>query len=47
MEKLEGYKVLSLMRQRPEWRDIPVLVFSEENRRTPEPSHRGNERNIE
>ena len=28
MEKLDGYKVLSLMRQRPEWKDIPVLVFS-------------------
>jgi two-component system chemotaxis response regulator CheY len=28
MEKLDGYKVLALMRQRPEWKDIPVLVFS-------------------
>jgi CheY-like chemotaxis protein len=28
MEKLDGYKVLSLMRQRPQWKDIPVLVFS-------------------
>jgi CheY-like chemotaxis protein len=28
MEKLDGYKVLALMRQRPAWKDIPVLVFS-------------------
>ncbi len=28
MEKLDGYKVLSIMRQKSEWRDIPVLVLS-------------------
>jgi PleD family two-component response regulator len=28
MEKLDGYKVLSIIRQKPEWKDLPVLVFS-------------------
>lgn len=28
MEKLDGYKVLSIVRQKPEWKDIPVLVLS-------------------
>ena len=28
MDKLDGFKVLSLMRQKPGWKDIPVLVFS-------------------
>jgi PleD family two-component response regulator len=28
MERLDGYKVLSIMRQKPEWKDLPVLVFS-------------------
>lgn len=28
MERLDGYKVLSIMREKPEWKDIPVLVLS-------------------
>jgi CheY-like chemotaxis protein len=28
MERLDGFKVLSLVRQKPEWKDIPVLVLS-------------------
>ncbi len=28
MEKLDGYKVMSIMRQKPGWTDIPVLVLS-------------------
>lgn len=28
MVKLDGFKVLSIMRQKPEWKDIPVIVFS-------------------
>lgn len=28
MEKVDGFKVLAIFRSRPEWRDIPVLVFS-------------------
>ncbi len=28
MERLDGYKVLSIMRQKPEWKDVPVLVLS-------------------
>ncbi len=28
MERLDGFKVLSMMRQKPEWSKIPVLVLS-------------------
>lgn len=28
MEPLDGYKVLSIVRQKPEWKDLPVLVLS-------------------
>ena len=28
MERLDGYKVLSIVRQKPEWKDLPVLVLS-------------------
>jgi CheY-like chemotaxis protein len=28
MERMDGFKVLSMMRQKPEWSKIPVLVFS-------------------
>jgi two-component system chemotaxis response regulator CheY len=28
MERLDGYKVLSIMRAKSEWKDIPVLVLS-------------------
>jgi len=28
MERLDGYKVLSIMRQNPQWQNIPVLVLS-------------------
>lgn len=28
MERLDGYKVLSIMRESPQWQDIPVLVLS-------------------
>lgn len=28
MEGLDGYKVLSIMRQKPEWKNLPVLVLS-------------------
>jgi two-component system chemotaxis response regulator CheY len=28
MERLDGYKVLSVMRQNPQWQNIPVLVLS-------------------
>ncbi len=28
MERLDGYKVLSIVREKPEWKEIPVLVLS-------------------
>jgi CheY-like chemotaxis protein len=28
MERLDGFKVLSIMREKPEWKDMPVLVLS-------------------
>ena len=28
MQKLDGFKMLSILRQKPEWQDLPVLVFS-------------------
>jgi CheY-like chemotaxis protein len=34
MDKLDGYKVLSILKQKPEWKDIPVIVISA--RSTPE-----------
>ncbi len=28
MDKLDGFKVLSIMKQKPQWKEIPVLVLS-------------------
>ncbi len=28
MEKLDGFKVLTIIRESPQWKDIPVIVFS-------------------
>jgi CheY-like chemotaxis protein len=31
MERLDGFQVLSIMREKPEWKEIPVLVLSARN----------------
>jgi CheY-like chemotaxis protein len=28
MEKMDGFKVLAILRESPQWKDIPVIVFS-------------------